>query len=98
MELKSYLDNHPDRAMALENLHRFADLGEYVILTSFVDPCILEPLAVLMGGSIADIDEGMDGVSFLWTNLREEYLARCDRAGFDRREKCKIPVNLPGRS
>jgi hypothetical protein len=98
MELKSYLENHPQPEMAMEHMHRFADLGENLILTAFVDPCILEPMAVLMGGSLADIDEGMEGVGFLWTNLRDEYLARCDRAGFDRRDRCKIPENLPGRS
>jgi hypothetical protein len=98
MELKSYLENHPNQEMALEHMHRFADLGENLILTAFVDPCILEPMAVLMGGSVADIDEGMEGVGFLWTTLREEYLARCDRAGFDRRDRCQIPENLPGRA
>jgi hypothetical protein len=25
----------------------------------------------------------------------EEYLARCERAGFDRRDRCKIPANAP---
>jgi hypothetical protein len=98
LELKSYLENHPDPQAALERMHRFADLGENILLTSFVDPCLLEPVAVLMGGSIKDIDEGMDGVGFLWTTLREEYLQRCDRAGFSRRERCQIPENLPGRS
>jgi hypothetical protein len=98
MELKSYLENHPDPAVALANMHRFADLGELVLFTSFVDPCLLEPIAVLMGGSLAEIDEGFEGISFLWTTLREEYLQRCDRANFDRRTRCQIPEFLPGMS
>ena len=51
-----------------------------------------------MGGSLAEIDEGFEGISFLWTTLREEYLQRCDRAGFDRRDRCQIPEFLPGMS
>ncbi len=98
LELKSYLEGHPNPEVALDNMHRFADLGEYVLLTSFVDPCLLEPIAVLMGGSFAKIDEGWDGISFLWATLREEYLGRCDRAGFNRRDRCAIPENLPGTS
>ncbi|MGH9035115.1 MAG: ferritin-like domain-containing protein, partial [Acidimicrobiia bacterium] len=96
MELKSYLENHPDPVVALDHMHRFADLGEMVLFTSFVDPCLLEPIAVLMGGGLDQIDEGFEGITFLWATLREEYLQRCDRAGFDRRDRCKIPPDLPG--
>jgi len=51
-----------------------------------------------MGGGLAEIDEGFEGISFLWTSLREEYLQRCDRANFDRRTRCQIPELLPGMS
>jgi hypothetical protein len=98
MELKSYLEHHPDPPAALERMHRFADVGELVLLSGMTDPCLLEPVAVLMGGSLADIDEGFEGIGFLWTTVREEYLQRCDRAGFDRRTRCKIPESLPGTS
>jgi hypothetical protein len=40
---------------------------------------------------------GMDGVQFLWGVIREEYLQRCDRAGFDRRETCTLYEDLPWR-
>jgi hypothetical protein len=98
MELKSYLEHHPDPAVALDNMHRFADVGELVLLSAMTDPCLLEPVAVLMGGSLDAIDEGFEGIAFLWTTVREEYLQRCDRAGFDRRTRCKIPESLPGTS
>ncbi|MGH8974092.1 MAG: ferritin-like domain-containing protein [Acidimicrobiia bacterium] len=98
MELKSYLESHPDPVVARENMHRFADLGEMVLYTSFVDPCLLEPIAVLMGGGIDKIDEGFEGIGFLWATLREEYLQRCDRAGFERRDRCVFPEYLPGLS
>lgn len=95
LELKSFLDAHPDREVALEQMHRFADLGEQVILTALTDPCALEPLAVLMGGGVDNIDEGMEGVSFLWATIVEEYLQRCDRAGFERRAHLTIPEEFP---
>ncbi len=95
LELKSFLDAAPNQEAALADMHAFADIGEQVILTAITDPYVLEPLAVLMGDGIDDIDDGMEGVSFLWATIVEEYLQRCDRAGFDRREKCTIPAEFP---
>ncbi len=95
LELKSYLEAAPDQQAALTDMHAFADLGEQIILTALTDPYILEPLAVLMGDGIKHIDDGMEGVTFLWATIVEEYLQRCDRAGFDRREKCTIPLQYP---
>jgi hypothetical protein len=37
----------------------------------------------------------MGGVSFLWSTIVEEYLQRCERAGFDRRSKITIPLEYP---
>jgi hypothetical protein len=90
IELKNYLENHPrpDEAMAL--MHRYADIAEVLVSTSILQPVVLEPLAVLMGGGLDEIDMGMDGVAFLWDVVKEEYLQRCDRAGLMRREVCKF--------
>jgi hypothetical protein len=95
MQFKYFLDNHPNRADALEDMHRFADVGEMVILTSFTEAALVEPLAILLGGGLDKIDEGMEGMGKLWAMSIEEYLARCERAGFDRRDRCKIPANAP---
>lgn len=95
LELKAFLDAAPDRDKALSDMHRFADIGEQIILTAITEPGVLEPLAVLMAGSVDDIDEGMEGVGFLWSTIVEEYLQRCDRAGFSRRERCSIPAEFP---
>ena len=43
-------------------MHRFADVGEPIILTAFIEPALVEPIAVLLGGGLAHIDRGMDGV------------------------------------
>ena len=95
LELKNYLDNAPDRTKALEDMHRFADIGEQVILTSFSEAALAEPVAILLGGGLNKIDQGMDGQAQLWKMSVEEYLQRCDRAGFPRRERCTIPFEMP---
>jgi hypothetical protein len=95
MQLKWYLDHHSDRAGALEELHRFADVGEQVILSAFTEAALVEPVAVLLGGGIDKIDHGMQGFTKLWTMFMEEYLQRCERAGFDRRGRVKLPTTAP---
>jgi hypothetical protein len=76
-------------------MHRFADVGERVILTSFTEPALVEPVAILLGGGLAHIDKGMEGMAHLWTMFIEEYHQRCERAGFERRERCTIPTEAP---
>ncbi len=95
MEFKWWLDHAADHAAALEEMHRFADVGELVILSAFSEPALIEPVAVLLGGGLDKIDHGMDGMGKLWSMFIEEYLQRCARAGFDRRERCRIPVTPP---
>jgi hypothetical protein len=95
IEMKNYLESHPEPAKAHEMLHAYADMVEPMIEAMMLEPTVLEPVAILMGGGTDDIDFGMDGVSFLWGVIREEYLERCDRAGFDRRERCTLYADLP---
>jgi hypothetical protein len=91
LELKGYLDHCPNRAAAVAELHRFADVGELLILTAFSEAALLEPLAVLLGGGLSRIDRGMEDLARLWSVFVEEYLQRCERAGFERRPRCRIP-------
>jgi hypothetical protein len=95
LQLAYHLDHAADRAAALEAMHGFADLGEPIILTAFTEPALVEPIAVLLGGGVADIDRGMDAMGQLWHMFIEEYLQRCARAGFDRRGRCMIPAHAP---
>ncbi len=95
MEFKWWLDHHPNRAQGVEEMHRFSDVGELVILSSFTEPALVEPIAVLLGGGLDKIDQGMEGMAKLWSMFIEEYLQRCARAGFDRRARCKIPLQAP---
>ncbi len=95
MELKSYLDGVPDREKSLADMHRFADVGEQVIMTAFTEPALVEPVAVLLGGGLKKIDQGMEGMAHLWSMFIEEYLQRCRRAGFEREERCTISKIAP---
>ncbi len=95
MELKYYLDHAPDREAALADMHRFADVGEMVILTAFTEAALIEPIAILLGGGLKHIDAGMDGMSQLWATFIDEYLGRCERAGFNRAEQTRIPRKAP---
>jgi hypothetical protein len=91
MEFKNYIDNAPDRERAIEQLHRFADVGEMVILSAFTEPALVEPVAVLLGNGLKKIDQGMEGLAKMWSMFIDEYLQRCERAGFPRADRCKIP-------
>lgn len=95
MELKFFLDNAPDREKALEEMHSFADFAERAILGAVVEPTTVEPLMILFAGSVKKIDQGMDSVKMFWSALVGEYLQRCERAGFSRRDRCKIPLDSP---
>jgi hypothetical protein len=76
-------------------MHRFADVGELIILGAFIEASLMEPIAILLGGGLSHIDRGMEGIVRLWRMFIEEYLERCAHAGFDRRERCKIPLEAP---
>ena len=95
LELKNYFDMHPDREKAVEEMHRFADVGEQIILTAFTEATVIEPVSILLGGGLDNIEQGLEGMVKVWGMFIEEYLQRCDRAGFNRRERCKIPTAAP---
>ncbi len=92
MQFKHFIDNHPDREAAIDELHRFADVGELIVMSAFTEPAFIESVAILLGGGLKKMDDGMDGLAHVWRMFIDEYLQRCERAGFDRKERCKIPA------
>ncbi len=95
MHLKFFLENHPDREAAEAELHAVADIAERSFTSFLVNPYLVEPLAVLAGGGIKHIDKGMDAVKIVWRRICDEYLNRCDLAGFDRRSRIQLPAAPP---
>ncbi len=66
-------------------MHRFADVSEQIILTAFTEATVIEPVLILLGGGLDHIEQGLEGMIKVWGMFIEEYLQRCDRAGFNRR-------------
>ncbi len=97
LQFQWWLDHQPERVEAEEMLHRFADVGEQVILTAFTEPTLVEPIAILLGGGLQKIDAGMEGMMRVWSMFIDEYLQRCERAGFHRRPRCVLPMEAPWR-
>jgi hypothetical protein len=95
MHLKYFLEHHPEREKALQDMHNLADIAELGIPGFLTNPFIIEPLAVLMGGGVKHIDNGMGAVRLVWGRMREEYLSRCELAGMDRRSRTRIPAEAP---
>jgi hypothetical protein len=95
MHLKYFLEHHPERETAVEEMHALAEVAEMGIPGFLTNPFIIEPLAVLMGDGVKGIDKGMDAIRMVWVRMREEYLNRCAIAGFDRRDVTKVPAEAP---
>ena len=96
MQAKYFLEHHPNRKEAEDELNTYMDYAESVLLPALLfDPTVLEPFVMLFSGSVAKMDEGMDAFRGFWGMFLEEYFQRCDRAGLNRRELCKLPRELP---
>jgi hypothetical protein len=95
MHLKYFLQHHPDPDAALAELHGFADEAETIITRMFTAPSVVEPFAVLAGEGVDGIEAGLAAVRLLWTKIAEEYYRRCERAGFDRRDRSMFPAVAP---
>ena len=96
MRLAYYLENAPDREDAILQLHHIADQVETrQTLFLLLNPHMLEAGAILAAGGTTNIERGYDAYRQIYLNAREEYLRRCDRVGFPRRDKCALPPEPP---
>jgi hypothetical protein len=99
MHIKYYLEHAPkaEQNRALEVLHYLASAAESGV-TGFeflINPNIIEPFAVMAGDGIANIDRGWEKAREFWAKVVDEYLGRCDRAGFPRWDRCLLPREAP---
>ena len=99
MHIKYYLENAPkaERTRALEVLHYLASATEAGAagFEFLLNPNIIEPFALMAGGGIDNIDRGWEKAREFWAKVVEEYLGRCDRAGFPRWDRCLMPREAP---
>jgi len=96
MHLKYLLEGAPDPDAQREDLHRLADLAEMFFTDLFfMQPATVESLAVLAGGGVDGVGEGIEVYKDVYRKLRAEYLSRTASAGLDRRDRCFFPAELP---
>ena len=96
MHLKYLLDHGPDADARREELHQIAAGAEsFFFDLFFCNPATIESCAILAGGGIDDVGAGLEVYKSVYRQMREEYLLRTERAGFDRRERCWFPETLP---
>jgi hypothetical protein len=92
MHLKYFLEKHPERA---KEIHAILDAGEEAVFALNVEPQTVEPRAILAGGGVDRIYEGMQKIAFLYAKQIREYLHRLKMAGLDRASRMRIPTELP---
>ncbi len=96
MRMAYDLANNPDAEGEAEALHALCDRMEPdLFIWDFLNPHFMEAGAILAAGSVDRIDKGYDSMRGLYAKIRDEYLKRCDRAGFKRRDRCMIPAEPP---
>jgi hypothetical protein len=91
-----HLRNCPDREEAAVKLHLLADRLEPLQTEQhLLNPKVLEPLAMLLGGSAEGMTQGMSVLRDFWPQFSANYLARLDAIGLARRDRCLIPQRAP---
>ncbi len=65
------------------------------ILALTTEPQSIEPRAILAGGGVENMHEGLIKTAYLYTKQIQEYLQRLKVAGLDRTERIAIPIELP---
>jgi hypothetical protein len=92
MHLKYFMEKRPDRE---EEIHAILDRGEEAVFALNCEPQTVKPRAVLAGGGVDRIQEGMAKMSFLYAKQIREYLHRLKMAGIERADRMRIPMELP---
>ena len=96
MHLKYLLDNAEDADERRERLHEIAAGAEaFFFDLFFCNPATIESCAILAGGGIDNVGDGLLAYQDVYRQMREEYLLRTERAGLDRRGRCWFPESLP---
>ncbi len=94
--IRYYLEHTPDRETASLKLHGIAERLERAQLEGhLLNPKILEPLAVLLGGGSNRVAEGFTILRDFWPQFAENYLNRLEAVGLPRRGRCLIPSQAP---
>jgi len=86
--LKYYLSHHPNPEAAIEETHRIADMAEANFMTGIMTrPLYMQSVAIMAADGLEDIDQGYKAYRIVWEKSVREYLDRCEKAGFPRRQR-----------
>lgn len=94
--VKYHLEHAPDREdlmLRLEHIAKQAEAGQAA--GHLLNPQVIEPLAVLLGGGQEQAFQGYAVLRRFWPQFAENYLARLDAIGLPRRGRCLIPEQPP---
>ncbi len=94
LHLRYAIERDPDVA---EEVHEALDVGEQVLLEFGTVPSVTSALATLLAGGVERVEEdGFPRLQQLMAKMLTSYLARCERAGLNRLERTRIPLELMG--
>jgi hypothetical protein len=94
--LQYYLAHCPDREGVLARLHAIADRIEpEQVAEHLLNPRVIEPLAVLLGGAVTELERGYGILREFWPQFSQRYLGRLDVIGLPRRDRCLILEEAP---
>ncbi|MSQ26351.1 MAG: hypothetical protein EXR49_08850 [Dehalococcoidia bacterium] len=94
--VKYHLEHAPDREDVVLRLDCIAEQAEAGQAAGhLLNPQVIEPLAVLLGGAPEKAGEGYAILRRFWPQFAGNYLARLDAAGLPRRGRSLIPEQPP---
>lgn len=94
LHIRYAVENDPDVA---DEIHEALDVGEAVLVEFGTVPSVATALATLLAGGVDKIEEkGFPLAQQMMKKMFTSYLARCERAGLNRVERTRIPLELLG--
>ena len=94
--IKYYLEHCPDREDAAIKLNLVADQVELAQTEHhLLNPLLIEPLGVLLGGGPDRLEEGLARIRAFWPQFASSYLDLLDSLGLPRRDRCLLPRQAP---
>ncbi len=94
LHLRYAIEHDPDLA---EEIHEALDHGEQMLVAFGTQTDTTEALAVLLAGGVDKVEEvGFPMLAQLQAKVLTSYLARCERAGLNRVQRTKLPVEELG--
>ncbi len=94
--LKYYLAHHPNPEQAIAEMHPIADMAEANFMTGIMTrPLYMQSVAILAGDGVENMDKGYEAYRIVWEKSVREYLDRCEKAGFPRRQRTLMMQEPP---